>query len=98
MIKVFDANVLGAQHVNRAVLSHIRTRRSGLLLWISSITVRGGFPPFLGPYAAAKAAMDSIAVTQAYELARFGIETSIMVPGAFTHGTDYFPNAGKPAD
>ena len=98
MIKVFDTNVLGAQRVNRAILPHMRAAQSGFLLWVSSTTVRGGFPPFMGPYAAAKAAMDSIAVTQSYELARFGIETSIMVPGAFTRGTDHFPNAGKPAD
>ena len=98
MIKVFDTNVLGAQRVNRAALPYMRAAQSGLLLWVSSTTVRGGFPPFMGPYAAAKAAMDSIAVTQSYELARFGIETSIMMPGAFTRGTDHFPNAGKPAD
>jgi hypothetical protein len=42
--------------------------------------------------------MDSIAVTMAYELARFNIETSIVVPGAFTAGTDHFANAGHPAD
>src|SRR6202012_4099717 len=61
-------------------------------------TTKGGFPPFMGPYGAAKAAMDSLAVTLAYEIARFGIETSIVVPGAFTQGTDHFPSAGKPAD
>jgi len=33
-----------------------------------------------------------------YELTRFGIETSIVVPGAFTQGTEHFPSAGKPAD
>lgn len=96
--KVFDTNFLGAQRVNKAVLPLMRAQRQGLLLWVSSSTTRGGFPPFLGPYAAAKAAMDSLAVTMAYELARFNIETSIVVPGAFTAGTDHFANAGKPAD
>jgi len=95
---VFDTNVLGAQRVNRAALPVLRQQQRGLLLWISSTTTRGGFPPFLGPYAAAKAAMDSLAVTMSWELARFGIETSIVVPGAFTSGTDHFANAGKPAD
>jgi hypothetical protein len=47
--------------------------------------------PFLGPYAAA-------AITLSYEVARFGIETSVVVPGAFTKGTAHFANAGKPAD
>jgi len=82
--KVFDTNVLGAQRVNRAVLPYLRKQESGLMLWISSTTTKGGFPPFTGPYGAAKAAMDSLAVTLAYEIARFGIETSIVVPGAFT--------------
>ncbi|CAA2107943.1 SDR family NAD(P)-dependent oxidoreductase [Variovorax paradoxus] len=98
IVKVFDTNVIGAQRVNRAVLPHLRRQESGLMLWISSTTTRGGFPPFMGPYGAAKAAMDSLAVTLAYEIARFGIETSIVVPGAFTRGTDHFPSAGKPAD
>lgn len=98
MIKVFDTNMFGAQRVNRAALPQLRKQEAGLLLWISSSTTKGGFPPFLGPYAAAKAAMDSIAVTMSYEVARFGIETSIVVPGAFTAGTEHFPSAGKPAD
>ncbi|NYE63142.1 NAD(P)-dependent dehydrogenase (short-subunit alcohol dehydrogenase family) [Duganella sp. 1224] len=96
--KVFDTNFLGTQRVNKAVLPVMRRQQQGLVLWVSSTTARGGFPPFLGPYAAAKAAMDSIAVTMAYELARFNIETSIVVPGAFTAGTDHFANAGHPAD
>ena len=98
MTRVFDTNVLGAQRVNRAALPVLRGQESGLLLWVGSTTTRGGHPPFMGPYAAAKAALDSIAVTLSYELARFGIETSIMVPGAFTAGTAHFPNAGRPAD
>ena len=98
MMKVFDTNLFGAQRVNRAVLPYMRKQESGLVLWISSSTTKGGFPPFMGPYGAAKAAMDSLAVTLAYELARFGVETSIVVPGAFTSGTDHFPSAGKPAD
>ena len=96
--KVFDTNVLGAQRMNRAVLPYLRAQESGLMLWISSTTTKGGFPPFMGPYGAAKTAMDSLAVTLAYEIARFGIETSIVVPGAFTKGTDHFPSAGRPAD
>ncbi|PQO94024.1 oxidoreductase [Massilia phosphatilytica] len=96
--QVLDTNVLGAQRVLRAALPQLRAQESGLLLWISSTTTKGGFPPFLGPYGAAKAAMDSLAVSLSYEVSRFGIETSIMVPGAFTRGTEHFPSAGKPAD
>ena len=42
--------------------------------------------------------MDAIAVSYAGELARWNIETTITVPGAFTSGTNHFANAGKPGD
>ncbi|WP_028060900.1 SDR family NAD(P)-dependent oxidoreductase [Candidatus Solirubrobacter pratensis] len=95
---VYDVNVLGAQRVNRAALPHLRRRGEGLLVWIGSSSSRGGSPPFLGPYFAAKAAMDALAVSYAGELIRFGIETAIVVPGAYTSGTNHFAHAGKPAD
>jgi NAD(P)-dependent dehydrogenase (short-subunit alcohol dehydrogenase family) len=94
----YDVNVLGTQRVNRAVLPHMRRRGRGLLLWVSSSSSAGGTPPYLAPYFAAKAAMDSLAVQYARELSRWGIETSIVVPGAFTKGTNHFAHSGRPAD
>jgi NAD(P)-dependent dehydrogenase (short-subunit alcohol dehydrogenase family) len=67
-------------------------------LWVSSSSSAGGTPPYLSPYFAAKAAMDSLAVLYARELARWGIETTIVVPGAFTKGTNHFAHSGRPAD
>ncbi|GAA3909884.1 SDR family NAD(P)-dependent oxidoreductase [Actinoplanes auranticolor] len=95
---LYDVNVLGAQRVNRAALPQLREQGRGLLVWVGSTSTRGGTPPYLGPYFAAKAAMDALAVSYAGELARFGIETSIVVPGAFTSGTNHFAHAGSPAD
>ncbi|MEU9209309.1 SDR family NAD(P)-dependent oxidoreductase [Streptomyces sp. NPDC048415] len=95
---VYDTNVLGTQRVNRAALPHLRARQSGLLLWIGSTSSRGGTPPYLAPYFAAKAAMDALAVSYAAELARFGIETTIVVPGAFTSGTNHFATGGHPSE
>ncbi len=95
---VYDVNVLGTQRINRAVLPHLRERGSGLLLWVGSSSTRGGHPPFLAPYFAAKAGMDALAESYAAELIRFGIDTTIVVPGAFTSGTDHFLNAGSPDD
>jgi NAD(P)-dependent dehydrogenase (short-subunit alcohol dehydrogenase family) len=96
--ELYDINVLSTQRVNRAALPYMRRRGSGLLVWVSSSSTRGGTPPFLSPYFAAKAAMDSLAVSYASELTRWGIETSIIVPGAFTKGTNHFAHAGAPAD
>ena len=95
---VYDVNVLGTQRVNRAALPYLRAQHSGLLVWVGSSSTRGGCPPFLAPYFGAKAAMDAIAVSYAAELIRFGIGTTIVVPGAFTTGTSHFAHAGAPAD
>ena len=96
--QLYDSNVLGTQRVNRAALPHMRRQKQGLLVWVSSSSSAGGTPPYLAPYFAAKAAMDAIAVQYARELSRWGIETSIIVPGAFTAGTNHFAHAGRPAD
>jgi NAD(P)-dependent dehydrogenase (short-subunit alcohol dehydrogenase family) len=98
LAELYDINVLGTQRVNRAILPPMRAAGSGLLIWIGSSSVAGGVPPLLGPYFAAKAAMDALAVCYAKELAPLGIETSIVVPGAFTTGTNHFAHAGAPAD
>jgi NAD(P)-dependent dehydrogenase (short-subunit alcohol dehydrogenase family) len=82
---IYDVNVLS-------------TQRDGLLVWVGSSSSRGGTPPYLAPYFAAKAAEDALAVSYAAELARFGIETTIIVPGAFTTGTNHYAHAGHPAD
>lgn len=96
--ELYDINVLSTQRVNRAALPEMRKRGRGLVVWISSSSARGGTPPYLSPYFAAKAAMDSLAVSYAGELTRWGIETSIIVPGAFTKGTNHFAHSGAPAD
>src|SRR4051812_36594211 len=98
LAELYDVNVLSTQRVNRAALPHLRQQRNGLVIWVSSSSAAGGTPPYLGPYFAAKAAMDALAVVYARELTRWGIETSIIVPGAFTSGTNHFANAGSPAD
>jgi NAD(P)-dependent dehydrogenase (short-subunit alcohol dehydrogenase family) len=95
---VYDLNVLGTQRVNRSALPSLRDQGAGLLLWVGSTSTRGGSPPFLAPYFAAKAAMDSLAVCYAAELIKFGIDTTIVVPGAFTHGTNHFASSGRPSD
>jgi NAD(P)-dependent dehydrogenase (short-subunit alcohol dehydrogenase family) len=96
--QVYDTNVLSSQRVNRAALPQLRKQKKGLVLWVGSTSTCGGTPPYLSPYFAAKAAMDALAVSYAAELNRSGIETSIIVPGAFTSGTNHFARAGAPGD
>ena len=98
LAQFYDVNVIGTQRVNRATLPHMRGLGKALMVWVGSSSTRGGHPPFLGPYFAAKAGMDALAECYADELARFGVETTIVVPGAFTKGTNHFGNAGRPED
>ncbi|MCI2423009.1 SDR family oxidoreductase [Saccharopolyspora sp. K220] len=98
LAELYNVNVLSTQRVNRAALPGMRRRGQGLVIWVSSSSVKGGTPPYLAPYFAAKAGMDALAVGYAGELARWGVETSIVVPGAFTSGTNHFAHSGRPAD
>ncbi|MET7282250.1 SDR family oxidoreductase [Kribbella sp. NPDC005582] len=98
LLDLYDTNVVGAQRLNRAALPVLRAQQDGLVVWVGSSSTRGGTPPYLAPYFAAKAGMDALAQSYALELARFGIETTIVVPGAFTHGTNHFLHSGSPAD
>lgn len=96
--ELYDVNVVSTQRVNRAALPVLRRQGSGHLVWVASSSTRGGHPPFLAPYFAAKAGMDALAESYAAELVRFGIDTTIVVPGAYPSGTQHFAHAGAPAD
>lgn len=97
VIRAYDVNAVGALRVNRAVLPYMRRAEFGLLLWNGSGTTRA-IPPFLGPYTAAKAAFDAFAESTAWDVAVYGIETTILMPGVFTQGTAHFAKAAVPAD
>jgi NAD(P)-dependent dehydrogenase (short-subunit alcohol dehydrogenase family) len=98
LAQLYDINVLSTQRVNRAALPVLREQGKGLVVWVGSTSTRGGTPPYLGPYFAAKAGMDALAVSYAGEIARWNIETTIVVPGAFTSGTNHFAHSGSPED
>ena len=96
LAELYDANVVSTQRVNRAVLPQLRKQGQGLLIWISSSSARGSSVPFLGAYASSKAGLDVLALSYAAELARWGIETTIVVPGAL--GPGHYIRSGRPKD
>lgn len=93
----FEINVFGHFRVSRAVLPQMRKRRDGLIIQIGSVTSRI-VSPFQGPYVAAKAAWDNLAQTMHFENTRYGVDSVIIQPGAYTAGTNHFQNAVSPAD
>lgn len=93
--RIFDTNALSWLRVNRAVLPAMRRQGYGLLMYVGSTTARL-HEPFLGPYVASKVAGDAIAEIMGMELRPTGIESVILVPGAFTSGTEHFAHAMAP--
>ncbi|MBL0063284.1 MAG: SDR family NAD(P)-dependent oxidoreductase [bacterium] len=56
---IMDVNLIGAHRLNRAILPHLRTRKSGLLIYISSGLGRTVLP-YLSAYCASKFALESL--------------------------------------
>ncbi|MBZ0276574.1 MAG: SDR family oxidoreductase [Anaerolineae bacterium] len=79
---LFETNFFGAMRMNRAVLPYMRQRKSGLIVQISSIVGRIAFP-LMGIYAASKFALEALAETYHYELARLGIDSVVIEPGMY---------------
>lgn len=94
--RIIDTNALSWLRVNRAALPAMRRQGHGLLMYVGSTTARL-HEPFIGPYIASKVAGDALAEVMAMELLPSGIESVILVPGAFTCGTEHFADAQPPA-
>jgi len=90
-----DVNIVGTFRVAKAVLPGMRARKSGLIIQISSIAGRGGFPSY-GIYCASKWGLEGYTECLRYELAPFGIDVVIVEPGPFS--TNIFGNFIYPKD
>ncbi len=78
----FDTNFFGVVRLNRAVLPHMREKKDGLLIHLSSIAGRIVLP-FFGVYNASKYALEALAESYRYELSQLGIDSVIVEPGPF---------------
>lgn len=78
----FDVNVWGGLRVMKAVLPHMRERKKGKIITISSIVGLIPFPLY-GVYAASKFAIEAISESLRVETEYFGISVSIVEPGTF---------------
>jgi short-subunit dehydrogenase len=78
---IFDTNVFGLLQVSQAVLPHLRARRQGHIINLSSGAGIGAVPG-LGIYSATKFAVEGLSEALAGEVAGLGIRVSLVEPGA----------------
>ena len=79
---MFDTNYFGVVDMIKAVLPGMRSRRSGYIVNISSMTGLVSNPGALY-YSSSKFAMESLSEGLRKELAPLGIRVSVVEPGAF---------------
>ena len=78
----FATNVFGPLRVSRAFLPGMRERKSGLVVYVSSVVGRLVFP-FGGVYASSKWALEALAEASSLELGLLGVDVAIVQPGAY---------------
>jgi NAD(P)-dependent dehydrogenase (short-subunit alcohol dehydrogenase family) len=83
--ELMETMFFGAVALTQAVLPHMRERRSGAIVQISSM---GGqlSPPGFGAYCSAKFALEAMSESLATEVEPYGIRVLIAEPGAFRTG------------
>ncbi len=81
----FETNFFGVLRVTRAVLPHMRERRSGRILMMSSLS---GLvtPPTQGAYSSSKHALEGLSNALRMELYPFGIDVVLIEPGYIITG------------
>jgi NAD(P)-dependent dehydrogenase (short-subunit alcohol dehydrogenase family) len=77
-----ETNFFGAVAVTKAALPHMRSRRAGAIVNISSLGGQLSYAGF-GAYSASKFALEGLSEALALELAPFAIKVMIVEPGAF---------------
>ncbi|MEV0737429.1 oxidoreductase [Streptomyces sp. NPDC050549] len=94
---LFDLHVFGPAALTRAVLPHMRERRSGAIVQMSSM---GGQMSFAGfsAYSGTKFALEGLSEALADEVAEFGVKVLIVEPGAFRTALFDTSRAGVSAD
>ncbi|MFB7409184.1 MULTISPECIES: oxidoreductase [unclassified Streptomyces] len=92
---LFDVHVFGPAALARAVLPHMRARRSGAIVQLSSVGGQMSMAGF-GAYSATKFALEGLSEALAAEVRPLGIDVLIVEPGAFR--TSLFGNHSLSGD
>jgi NAD(P)-dependent dehydrogenase (short-subunit alcohol dehydrogenase family) len=80
MRKQFETNLFGVLRVTQAVLPHMRARRSGRILMMSSVAGLVS-PPTYGAYSSSKHALEGLTNSLRLEVYPFGVDVILIEPG-----------------
>jgi len=78
---IMDLNLKSAVFASRAVAASMMERRAGVIVNVVSIAGHNGGGPGAGPYATAKAGLNSFTKSLAKELAPYGVRVNAISPG-----------------
>jgi short-subunit dehydrogenase len=90
----FETNVFGVIRVTQTVLPIMRRQKGGIIVNISSIAGKIGFP-LTSAYVSSKFALEGLSESMAYELEQFGIKIILIEPGVIKTNFDKNLKIGK---
>ena len=83
----FETNVFGVIRVIKEILPIMRKQRHGIIVNISSVAGRTGFP-LTSAYVSSKFALEGLSESIAYEIEQFGIKVILIEPGVIKTNFD----------
>jgi NAD(P)-dependent dehydrogenase (short-subunit alcohol dehydrogenase family) len=90
--EVFETNTFGAMAMTQAVLRQFRTRKSGVIVNVTSSATLAPMP-MVAVYTASKMAMEGFTASLAFELAPFNVTVKLVEPG-YAPTTRFASNGG----
>ena len=90
--EIFETNTFGVIALTQAVIPHMRARRSGVIVNVTSSATLAPFP-LVSVYTASKSAIEGFTGSLAHELRHFNVQAKLVEPGygpetRFTQNSD----------
>ncbi|OOG67931.1 short-chain dehydrogenase/reductase [Sinorhizobium sp. A49] len=90
--KIFETNTFGVMAMTQAVIPQFRSRRSGVVVNVTSSVTLAAMP-LAAAYTASKTAIEGFTGSLAHELAAFGVRAKLVEPG-YAPSTRFSQNTG----
>lgn len=92
--RMMDINLKGSFFCSQAALPHMRDRRRGVILNLSSLAAKTGGVAAAPPYGAAKAGVSALTLHLARVMAPYGVRVNALAPGIIDTDMTRDPSGG----